>query len=845
MESLLLGGDDDSSSGESDTEVAVSGGGAGSGSAVAAAAAAQVTAPSPAPSAPAQQQSQSRSQPMSKTELARLRNLYSPAAAAKQTNSGSTAPPLQQTRGPPPPAQQQHPPPSMQSRPPQQQQHHQQPSHRSGPMGSSHQSGGGSASMPSQQQQHQRSNSAPHRTSSGGRGPTAHHIHHASSIGSNRSASSSTSSQQQQKQRGMPPSSRNSGPSHDPFEPTPVSEIIQRQQHKQAAASRKQQQQHRTIGVPPGSSGSSSGQPPSARPPYAPGSTGSTSSKGSMSTAARAAASSISTMDRASQEREMKKHKERFLVFTRVLLKYLEQKDPPLHQKVKAIIKDCAERNKRQERGYESVTASMRARLREVVNETYWKKAEAYLEHFLKNKRASGSGGTTAVSGSSGNSSIGRPVPTSGGSRTAADIERLRKLDQAKKLEAARVAAAAKSGSSSSLQSMQNEIAAKRRKLQNEGTPSSSPATTTTAQTGSSSTKQTGKGGKGGSGGKRGSSKTTTGQRKSASGASTPTATAAAATVTAAATPQDTMAEPPVREYSKLMEMVDHAVNFDWTTAGLALGPSSELMVSEEQHNLLYPAGPFKKLGTPAPIVDAFPLRGWGQRNVVSSRTAWARVRLRELHVAVKEQQNAKQENAQDIPRISSSLQWMNEDRAENDKVLAVLSEGTQIYLRSVLEKAVHCARERQNLDGIRLWHQQSMPNLKPALSLRLGCDVGRQVAQAAGNASMTVKRIEEALARQTGVREQERNVASEEVLMQASSMSDLAMRPLLAKGAEDADYHAKRAFEVYGGKDSDEPPLGRLSKKAKLEVQDFEMGQHFTSKSGSRHRAGTAAFMF
>lgn len=72
--------------------------------------------------------------------------------------------------------------------------------------------------------------------------------------------------------------------------------------------------------------------------------------------------------------RERKK-KEQFLMFTRVLIKYLEQKDKNLHAQAKAIIKDCAEKNKRQEPGYESVTESMKRRLRELVGETYWKKA--------------------------------------------------------------------------------------------------------------------------------------------------------------------------------------------------------------------------------------------------------------------------------------------------------------------------------------------------------------------------------------------------------------------------------------------------------------------------------------
>ena len=55
-------------------------------------------------------------------------------------------------------------------------------------------------------------------------------------------------------------------------------------------------------------------------------------------------------------ERDLKKQKEKFLIFTRVLMKYLERKDPPLHLKVKAIIKECAERNRKKEPGYESVT---------------------------------------------------------------------------------------------------------------------------------------------------------------------------------------------------------------------------------------------------------------------------------------------------------------------------------------------------------------------------------------------------------------------------------------------------------------------------------------------------------
>lgn len=43
--------------------------------------------------------------------------------------------------------------------------------------------------------------------------------------------------------------------------------------------------------------------------------------------------------------------------------KYLETKDPPLHSKVKAIIKDCADRNRRKEAGFESVTGTYSKKL--------------------------------------------------------------------------------------------------------------------------------------------------------------------------------------------------------------------------------------------------------------------------------------------------------------------------------------------------------------------------------------------------------------------------------------------------------------------------------------------------
>jgi hypothetical protein len=85
-------------------------------------------------------------------------------------------------------------------------------------------------------------------------------------------------------------------------------------------------------------------------------------------------------------EREAKARKERFLMFVRVLMKYLEQKDPDMHTRAKAVIRECADKNKNKERGYESVTASMQKRLKDMVGDAYWGRAEAYLNHFLKQK---------------------------------------------------------------------------------------------------------------------------------------------------------------------------------------------------------------------------------------------------------------------------------------------------------------------------------------------------------------------------------------------------------------------------------------------------------------------------
>lgn len=299
------------------------------------------------------------------------------------------------------------------------------------------------------------------------------------------------------------------------------------------------------------------------------------------------------------------------------------------------------------------------------------------------------------------------------------------------------------------------------------------------------------------------------------------------------------------------MEQVDNALKFDWTVAGRILGPKTAYMLSDEQKQLLYDCKP-KVTVTRVPT---FPTPGWSKRNVLSSRVAWARVRLRE-HKAEKSDIAP---GVQGLPATEKSrvimdaaateptpdTTWHNEAKAEGDPALAALSEGLQIYIKDVLEKALHCARQRQNLDGVRLWQQQlAGGSNKPALSLRLGCDVNRQIALAQGNAAMTCKRMEEALRRETKIPDKEREI-SQETLSKATSMADLAIRPKLGKAIEEAEAHGKRSFDVFGGKDSQDPPFGRVPKQAKLEVVDFQTGMKFSSNTRRRQRASTMSSSF
>jgi hypothetical protein len=634
-------------------------------------------------------------------------------------------------------------------------------------------------------------------------------------------------------------------------------------------------------------------------------------------------------------------------IFISSLLFLSFQKDKRMHHQAKIIIKDCAERNKRQEPGYESVTESMKRRLKELVGDHYWKKANDYLIHFIEQKRRQHAAAAAAGGSSSGG---GSRSSGGGGSSSSAQQQQQQQLDAHKRrrlkeqedrerlrlqsLEKERLkkeqASKQRPTVTSPLIAIQQEIQEKREQITmqtakvptgSKASKSKSAARSTAAAIAANTTAATkGKGGGTKKAPRRksaGESSTASARRGSAGGSKT--ASAAAASATAAAPVKRVVVEEPPREYKELMELIDHAVDYDWPSVGQLLGTKSDLKLTEEEHLLLYgdlpePSAKSKKRtsisktasgktpqgqdvsvkieGQVDRKVNRDVRPGWGRSNVLSARSAWARVRLRELKIRKKAASNPspivaggllslsttvaqdqqRSTSAAAIPIVDAATSatkpeiegsWVNEETAEQDAALSLLSAGCQIYLKGVLQKTIQCARQRQNLDGIRLWHQQytfskgtsttssninsTALNLskddkskKPPLSLRLGCDVSRQVAQAQGNAAMTVKRMEEALERQTGIPMRAREL-NNDTLQEATSMGDLSWRPLLKEGAEKAEYQAKRSFEVFGGKEAKDPPLGRVPKKAKLQVEDLLMGSEL-SIGGPYHKAYTAS---
>ena len=554
-------------------------------------------------------------------------------------------------------------------------------------------------------------------------------------------------------------------------------------------------------------------------------------------------------------------------------MKYLENKDPQMHIQARQVIRECADKSKKKEQGYESVTSSMKTRLRATVGEQYWKRAEAYLAHFQqkaheRNKDKSAGSSASSIPSSAPSQLVPGPMQAQ---QQAQNTQQLLQPPQ----QIAQAQVAQQSAMQAQLAERQrnerlarervaeqerqrkemerkkaNEELLRKQKFQTEKVRQHQDAVAKLSES-RESTKfinmkmQTEQHQRAATSIPTGTSTTPAvstkrppdtaiappANKRKTSTTSSVTSTAPSVVLgSTAAHPASVrlLPEPevPPREYRELIEMVDHAVDFEWTNAGLLLGNKADVDLTTEQRTLLY--------GDDVPIIPSNHKisPGWNNRNILSARAAWAKVRLPEMQREIKESQSAAPVVAgislpvDTVDSTKVKTTWLNEEMAETDRTLMILSEGVEIYLKQLLEQALQCARQRENLNGVRLWHAQNSGSKTP-ISLRLGCDVSRQVALAAGNAARTVQRMEEALERNPAPK---CDLRDPEVLACAATMGDLACRPKLAMGAERAAYQAKRSFEISGGKDALSPPFGRVPKQAKIMVHDFEVGMELTT---------------
>ena len=84
----------------------------------------------------------------------------------------------------------------------------------------------------------------------------------------------------------------------------------------------------------------------------------------------------------------MKPEKVRFMLYLRVLLKYLQRKDDPdTYERLKLALHECASKSRRQEKGFESLTIAMKRIIPEVVGEEDLDKAREYMNLFMQKQR--------------------------------------------------------------------------------------------------------------------------------------------------------------------------------------------------------------------------------------------------------------------------------------------------------------------------------------------------------------------------------------------------------------------------------------------------------------------------
>lgn len=86
-------------------------------------------------------------------------------------------------------------------------------------------------------------------------------------------------------------------------------------------------------------------------------------------------------------EQSDREKKVRNVLLLKVLMRYLKREDSDMHKRADEVAKECSKKKKQNHPEYSSVSRAMHVRLREIVDDSYWHKAEKYVERYLKRKK--------------------------------------------------------------------------------------------------------------------------------------------------------------------------------------------------------------------------------------------------------------------------------------------------------------------------------------------------------------------------------------------------------------------------------------------------------------------------
>jgi len=186
---------------------------------------------------------------------------------------------------------------------------------------------------------------------------------------------------QQQQQQQQPPLNQPAAGNKDPFAPIPLSQAMQINQGNRGTQQLQQQQQQPM----PQQQQQPTNQPrPIGRPEPLPQISTNSSSNGN------------GNGNGVIGNPGPKHQKENLLMFLKVLLRYLEHKDPQMHARALGLLRECVRHqrggggaavNPLSSKATEGSTRTMARKLRALVGEQYWNKANDYARHFLERRR--------------------------------------------------------------------------------------------------------------------------------------------------------------------------------------------------------------------------------------------------------------------------------------------------------------------------------------------------------------------------------------------------------------------------------------------------------------------------